>query len=68
MTTDKQKYFFLIDDYPIDTDHPDNVGLYLLLIVKAEDRLKIYDGDQKILYDGDKEIPRAGIYIPLGCW
>lgn len=65
VTTDKQKYFFLMDDYPVDTDYPDNVGLYLLLVVKADDRKKIYDGDQKILFDGDQEITRAGIYIPL---
>jgi hypothetical protein len=65
VNTDKQKYFFILQDYPIDTDHPNNVGLYLLLVVKAEDREKIYDGDQKILYDGNKDIPRAGIYIPI---
>jgi len=65
VNTDKQKYFFLLDDYPIDTDHPNNVGLYMLLVVKAEDREKIYDGEEKILYDGDQEISRVGIYIPL---
>lgn len=65
VNTDKQKYFFLLRDYPVDTDHPNNVGLYMLLVVKAEDEEKIWDGDQKILYDGDKKIPRVGIYIPL---
>jgi hypothetical protein len=55
----------LLDDYPVDTYNPDNVGLYLLLVVKAEDEEKIWDGDQKIIYDGDKEIWRVGIYIPL---
>lgn len=65
INTDKQKYFFLLQDYPVDTDHPDNVGLYMLLVVKAEDREKIYDGNQKILYDGDKEISHTGIYIPI---
>lgn len=63
--TDKQKYFFLLRDYPVDTDHPDNVGLYMILVVKAEDEEKIYDGDQKILYDGNEKISHAGIYIPL---
>jgi hypothetical protein len=63
--TDKQKYFFLLRDYPIDTDHPDNVGLYMLLVVKAEDREKIYDRNQKILFDGNKKISHAGIYLPL---
>ncbi len=65
VNTDKQKYFFLLQDYPVDTDHPDNVGLYLLLVVKAEDEEKIWDGDQKILYDGNKDIPHVGIYIPI---
>ncbi|MDP4182424.1 MAG: DUF5104 domain-containing protein [Bacillota bacterium] len=65
VNTDKQKYFFLLRDYPVDTDHPDNVGLYMLLVVKAEDEKNIYDGDQKILYDGKKKISHAGIYIPL---
>lgn len=65
VNTNKQKYFFLLRDYPVDTNHPDNVGLYMLLVVKAKDEEKIYDGDKKILYDGDKKISHAGIYIPL---
>jgi len=67
-TVGKQEYFFLLTDCFADTNHPDNVGLYLLLVVKAEDRLKVYDGSQKILFDGDngnKPIPRAGIYLPF---
>lgn len=63
VNTDKQKYFFLLRDHPVDTDHPDNVGLYTLLVVKAEDEEKIYDGDQKMLYDGDQKITHAGIYL-----
>ena len=65
VTTDKQKYFVLFDDYPADTAHPDNVGLYLLLVVRAEDEYKIWDGSQKILFDGKIDIPRAGIYLPI---
>lgn len=65
VNTDKQKYFFLLRDYPVDTDHPDNVGLYMLLVVRAEDEKNIYDGDKKILYDGDKKLSHAGIYIPV---
>lgn len=65
VTTNQQKYYFLLLDWPVDTDHPDNVGLYMLLVVKAEDRLKVYDRDQKIIYDGDKELSHAGIYLPL---
>jgi len=57
VNTDKQKYFFLLQDYPVDTDHLDNVGLYLLLAVKSEDEEKIWDGDQKLSH--------AGIYIPI---
>lgn len=65
VNTDLQKYFFLLRDYPVDTDHPDNVGLYMLLVVKAEDEEKIWDGDQKIIYDGDQKLSHAGIYIPI---
>ena len=65
VNTDKQQYFFLLRDYPVDTDHSSNVGLYMLLVVKAEDREKIYDGVQKILYDGNQKISHAGIYIPV---
>ena len=63
--TDKQKYYISLKDFPVDTDHPENVGLYLLLVAKAEDHDKIYDGEQKIIYDGNIKIPRAGIYIPF---
>ena len=65
INTDKQKYYFLLRDYPVDTEHHDNVGLYMLLVVKAEDREKIYDGDKKIIFDGDKKLSHAGIYIPI---
>ncbi|TYQ13384.1 UNVERIFIED_CONTAM: uncharacterized protein DUF5104 [Acetivibrio alkalicellulosi] len=65
VNTSEKKYFFLLRDYPVDTENPDNVGLYMLLVVKAEDREKIYDLDQKILYDGNKKLSHAGIYIPL---
>ena len=65
VNTDKQKYFFLLRDYPVDTDHPDNVGLYLLLVVKAEDEERIWDGDEKIIYDGNKKLSHAGIYLPI---
>ena len=65
VNTDKQKYFFLLRDYSVDTDNSDNVGLYLLLVVKEEDEEKIWDENQKILYDGDQKISRVGIYLPL---
>ncbi|HYE69065.1 MAG TPA: DUF5104 domain-containing protein [Anaerovoracaceae bacterium] len=65
VTTDNQKYFFLLDDYPVDTDHPENVGIYLLLAVKAEDEEKIWDGEEKILFDGNQKVSHAGIYLPF---
>ena len=36
--TDKESYLFFIVDYVEDTDHPDNVGLYTLRAIRAEDR------------------------------
>ncbi len=73
VTTNKQKYFFLLVNYPIDTDNPDNVGIYMLLVVRAEDHDKIYDENNKIIYDkiienGEAklvELQHAGIYIPI---
>lgn len=65
VNTDKQKYFFLLQGYSVDTDHPDNVGLYMVLVVKAEDEKNIYDGNKKILYNGDEKISHVGIYIPI---
>lgn len=38
--TENKKYFFLLLDYPTDTDNPDNVGLYMLLVVNAEEEKK----------------------------
>jgi hypothetical protein len=64
--TDSQRYFFLIDDRPIDTINADNIGIDLLLVVMADDRLKVYEDDQEILFDNDgKKIERFGIYLPL---
>ncbi len=67
--TDQEKYFFLMEDYPIDERDPDNVGLYLLLVVKAENHDKIFDETEKILFDTVNnvtvEIPRSGVYIPF---
>ena len=65
INTDEQKYYIYLEDFPVDTDHPENVGLYLLLIVKAEDEDKVWDGEQKIMYDDRTRIPRDGIYIPF---
>jgi hypothetical protein len=65
LKTDNQNYYLLMEDFPVDTDHPDNVGLYMLLTVRAEEKEKLWDKSQKILYDGNQKISHAGIYIPL---
>lgn len=43
-------------EYKEDTGHPENVGLYMLQVIKAEDQDTQFDGGQDILY--------AGIYRP----
>lgn len=48
---DGEKYFFLIDEYTVNSQEPDNLGLSLLLVVREEDESKIYDDTQKILFD-----------------
>lgn len=56
VTTDKEKYLFFLLEYQEDTDHPENVGLYMLQVIKAEDRHTQFDGGQDTLC--------AGIYRP----
>lgn len=65
VSTTQDKYYFQLLDYPVDTENPDNVGLYMLLVVKDADSMKIYDGDLKIIYDGSEKLSHAGIYLPL---
>lgn len=54
--TDKEKYFVFMMEYQVDTDHPDNVGLYMLQVIKAEDRDTQFDWGNDTLC--------AGIYMP----
>ncbi|MDR0321181.1 MAG: DUF5104 domain-containing protein [Treponema sp.] len=54
--TDKQKYVAFIIEYTEDTIHPENIGLYTLRIIKAEDEW-VQSG-----YWPDMKIP--GIYRP----
>lgn len=54
--SDKEKYLFFLLEYPVDTEHPENVGLYMLQVIKAEDEDTQFDGGQDILC--------AGIYRP----
>ena len=54
--TDKEDYLFFLYEYTEDTDHPENVGLYMLQVIKAANRYTQFDGGQDILC--------AGIYHP----
>jgi len=63
--SEDQEYFTILNSCTVDTDHPENVGLYLFLIVKEENHDDIYDGDKKIIYDGDTKLTHAGVYVPI---
>ena len=52
VNTDTQKYFFLVDFYPIDTDHPDNVGIYTIMLSKVEDEDTVLSGYRNVIYPG----------------
>ena len=65
VNTAEHQYFFLLHNCSIDSLSPDNVGLQLLLVVRAEDENEIYNGDNKILFDGTIRIPRVGVYLPI---
>ncbi|GKX29601.1 hypothetical protein SH1V18_20810 [Vallitalea longa] len=54
--TDEENYLVFIMEYTEDTDHPDNVGVYTLRIIKAEDK------ETEFTYWQDMAIP--GIYMP----
>lgn len=54
--TNKQKYIFLLIDNIIDDYNKDNIGLYTLRIIKAENE------DTEFGYWQDMELP--GIYMP----
>ena len=55
VNTDKQKYIFYLIEWTVDTDHPDNIGLYTLRVIKAEDRETQFCSYQDM---------KAGIYKP----
>lgn len=50
--TDKEEYLFFMYEFTEDTEHPENVGLYMLQVIKAEDRAMQFDGGQDILMPG----------------
>jgi len=56
VNTDKQKYLFFILDYTENTINPDNVGLYALRVIKAENEETQFVSWQKMKI--------AGIYRP----
>lgn len=43
-------------EYTEDTDHPENVGLYMLQVIEMKDRKTQFDGVNMKIY--------AGIYMP----
>ncbi|SMC55800.1 protein of unknown function [Papillibacter cinnamivorans DSM 12816] len=54
--TDKEEYLFFLLEYTEDTDHPENVGIYMLQV--------IYMKDEDTQFDGGNDILCAGIYKP----
>ena len=57
VTTDVDKYLVFFIDKIEDTQKPDNVGLYMLQIIKQSDRVEEFDW-------GGASTRRAGIYRP----
>lgn len=57
VNTDNQKYLFFFLECTSDTDHPENVGVYMLQVIKAEDKDTQFDG-------GGPNTRCAGIYKP----
>jgi len=57
VTTNENKYIVFFTDVFVDTENPDNVGLYMLQIIKESDREEQFD------WGGDKT-KCAGIYRP----
>jgi hypothetical protein len=55
VNTDTEEYTFRLVEYTEDTEHPENVGLYMLQAYKTEDREKEAIG---------KDEWRAGVYLP----
>ena len=53
--TDQEEYQFALREYVVDTAHPENVGLYMLQVIKMED----VDMQFKEIYNNF-----AGIYKP----
>ena len=56
VNTNTGEYLFFFLEYPRDEENPDNVGLYMLQVIKLEDRTTLFDGGQTIL--------SPGVYVP----
>ncbi len=52
VNTDKQKYLVFLLEFTLDTDHHDNVGLYPLWVIKAEDKETQFGSWQKMKIAG----------------
>jgi hypothetical protein len=63
--TDKGSYFFLINDFPVDDVNSNNEGLYMVLVVLAENRLDIFEPENEILYIDGEKVRTPGIYLPI---
>lgn len=57
VNTDTQKYLLFFLECTVDTNHPENVGVYMLQVIKAEDKDTQFDG-------GGPNTRCAGIYKP----
>lgn len=57
VNTDKQKYLLFFLECIINTDHPENGGVYMLQVIKAEDKKAQFNG-------GGPGTRCAGIYKP----
>lgn len=56
VNTSAGEYLFFFLEYPRDESDPSNVGLYMLQVIKAEDKATLLDGGYTILY--------PGVYVP----
>jgi hypothetical protein len=54
VTTEEQEYFFFLLEYLADRDNPDNVGLYTLLVMNAEDAEEHFGYWQDNVFPGIK--------------
>lgn len=64
VSTSKEKFYFFINDFSVNTKEADKQGVKFLIVVKADDKMKIFDKDEKILFDENGKIDLKGIYTP----